>query len=129
MTYEEFTNLSGMTEITEETYHNEIEPLYYIDRRNTKAPFCQDIAKIWDNEFFQTLRQSWDLKKSVLEIYKREQAEDAELMLQIGFETGNDALITRGIQRLGDKRTLALKIQKGWELTQKDRDTLVDLLQ
>jgi len=104
MTYEEFTNLSGMTEITEETYHAEIEPLYYIDLRTGKAPFCKDIAKIWDNEFFQTFRESWTLKNAVLPIYKREQQEDAELMLKVGTETKNDTLIKRAEERLGKSK-------------------------
>lgn len=130
MTREEFVNLSGLTEITEAEYKNKIEPLYYGAKGNLydKKPFSEAIAKIWDNPLFQQIVDSHLLRCNVLDIYKREQAEDAELMLSEGFIMNDKKLLDRAQLRIGHPGVIKTKIAKGYELSQEDMDYIVENL-
>ena len=134
MTRKEFEERTGITEFTDEYYHNTIEEGYYLSTMDKDA-YCAAVATMVGNpllkEWVSRMRNSSDCNK----IYRREQQEDAELMLDVadclrrsGDEISANTLEERAAERLGRKEMIVYKAAKSLDLTADDMDYIKENL-
>ena len=133
MTRKEFEDRTGITNFTDEYYTDVIEQGYYFTLVDKDA-YCKFVATMIGNpllkEWVGRLRNSSDCNK----IYRREQQEDAELMLDIAEKIRNTAeeqakqLEDRAAERLGRKGMVLYKIARSCEFTADDMDYIKENL-
>lgn len=129
MTRKEFEDRTGITNFTDEYYTDVIEQGYYFTLMDKDA-YCKAVAPMIGNpllkEWIGRLRNSSDCNK----IYRREQQEDAELMLDIAEQIRDTAegqakeLEARAADRMGSKEMILYKVARSIELTADDLDYL-----
>lgn len=129
MTRKEFEDITGITDFTDEYYHNVIEEGYYRCSMDKEA-YCKAVVFLVGNplleEWVGRMKNSNDLN----EIYRREQKEDAELMLDIAeqiratSERQANELEARAAERMGRKGMILYKVTMSIELTADDLDYL-----
>lgn len=136
MTRKEFEDRTGITNLTDEYYTDVIEQGYYFTLVDKDA-YCKFVAPMIGNpllkEWVGRLRNCSDCNK----IYRREQQEDAELMLDIAEKIRNTAeeqakqLEDRAAERLGRKGMILYKVARSArsiELTADDMDYIKENL-
>lgn len=133
MTRKEFEERTGITEFTDEYYHNTIEEGYYLSTMDKDA-YCAAVATMVGNpllkEWVSRMRNSSDCNK----IYRREQQEDAELMLDVAEQIRETAeeqakeLEERAAERLGRKGMILYKVARSCELTADDMEYIKENL-
>lgn len=133
MTRKEFEERTGITDFTDEYYKMVIEEGYYLSTMDKDA-YCAAVATMVGNplleEWVGRMRVSSDCNK----IYRREQREDAELMLDIAEQIRETAeeqakqLEERAAERLGRKWMILYKAAKSLELTADDMDYIKENL-
>lgn len=133
MTRKEFEERTGITNFTDEYYKMVIEEGYYLSTMDKDA-YCAAVATMVGNplleEWVGRMRVSSDCNK----IYRREQREDAELMLDIAEQIRETAeeqakqLEERAAERLGRKWMILYKVARSCELTADDLEYIKDNL-
>lgn len=134
MTRKEFEDITGITDFTDEYYHNVIEEGYYRCSMDKEA-YCKAVVFLVGNplleEWVGRMKNSNDLN----EIYRREQKEDTELMLaiaeQIRYTAEGQAKVLedRAADRIGRKKTILYKASKNLGLTADDLNYIKNNLQ
>ena len=133
MTRKEFEDRTGITNFTDEYYTDVIEQGYYFTLVDKDA-YCKFVAPMIGNpllnEWVGRLRNYSDCNK----IYRSEQQEDAELMLDIAEKIRNTAeeqakqLEDRAAERLGRNGMILYKVARSIELTADDMDYIKENL-
>ena len=129
MTLAEFKTLSGI-EMAETDYHNIVENVYYHihNEFSDKAAFCPEFAKLWESPLFRELCNSFTIYERAARVDEKWRDEDARLILEKAHLYKDADLMDRAIFRLGKKEVLRTKIAKGWELTDEDRQELIEYI-
>lgn len=129
MTRKEFEDRTGITDITDEYYHNIIEEGYYRSDMDKDA-YCETVAPLVKSPLLKAWVCRMTASSCCVDIYRREQQEDAELMLDIAeqiratAEGQANVLEARAAERLGRKGMILYKVARSIELTADDLDYL-----
>ena len=127
MTRKEFEDRTGITDFTDEYYHNFIEEGYYRSDMDKDA-YCKAVAPLVNNPLLTAWVSRMTIASACIDIYRREQQEDAELMLDIVEKIRNTAeeqakeLESRAAERMGRKGMILYKVARSIELTADDID-------
>jgi hypothetical protein len=129
MTRKEFEDRTGITDFTDEYYHNVIEEGYYRSDMDKDA-YCAAVAPLVGNPLLKAWVGRMTNASACIDIYRREQQEDAELMLDIAEQIRDTAegqakvLEDRAAERMGRKGMILYKVARSIELTADDLDYL-----
>ena len=129
MTRKEFEDRTGITDFTDEYYHNFIEEGYYRSDMDKDA-YCKAVAPLVNNPLLTAWVSRMTNSSCCVDIYRREQQEDAELMLDIAeqiratAEGQANVLEARAAERMGRKGMILYKVARSIELTADDLDYL-----
>lgn len=127
MTRKEFEDLTGITDFSDEYYHNIIEEGYYRSDMDKDA-YCEAVAPLVKSPLLKAWVCRMTISSSCVDIYRREQQEDAELMLDIAEQIRDTAegqakeLKARAAERLGRKGMVLYKIARSIKLTADNLD-------
>ncbi len=127
MTRKEFEDRTGITDFTDEYYHNIIEEGYYRSDMD-KDTYCKAVVFLVGNPLLKNWVGRMKNASACIDIYRREQQEDAELMLDIAEQIRNTAegqakeLEARATERMGRKGMILYKVARSIELTADDLD-------
>lgn len=133
MTRKEFEDRTGITDFTDEYYHNIIEEGYYRSDMDKDA-YCEAVAPLVKSPLLKAWVCRMTTSSCCVDIYRREQQEDAELMLDIAKQIRDTAeeqakqLEDRAAERLGKKGMVLYKIVRSCELTADDMDYIKENL-
>lgn len=123
MTRKEFEERTGITNVTDEYYHNTIEEGYYFTMMDKDA-YCAAVAPLVGSPLLKEWVNNLKNFCKSCDVYNRQQQEDVELMLDVanglrvtGYEIPANTLEERAIKRVGQKGLILHKIAKGLELT------------
>lgn len=129
MTRKEFEDRTGITNFTDEYYHNVIEEGYYFTFMDKDA-YCKAVAPMVGNPLLEEWVGRLSNYNKCINIYRREQQEDAELMLDIAKQIRETAeeqakqLEERADKRLDRKGVILYKVARNIELAATDLDYL-----
>lgn len=130
MTRKEFEDRTGITDFSDEYYHNIIEEGYYRSDMDKDA-YCAAVAPLVGNPLLTAWVSRMTNASCCVDIYRREQQEDAELMLDIAeqiratAEGQAEVLEARATERMGRKGMIIYKVARSArsiELTVDDLD-------
>lgn len=134
MTRKDFEDRTGITDFTDEYYHNVIEEGYYRSDMDEDA-YCAAVAPLVGNPLLKNWVSRMTNASFLLDIYRREQKEDTELMLaiaeQIRYTAEGQAKILedRAAERMGRKGMIIYKAAKSLGLTADDLNYIKNNLQ
>lgn len=134
MTRKEFEERTGITNFTDDYYENIIEEGYYRSDMD-KDLYCEFVAPLVNNPLMKEWVCRMKTSSACFNTYRREQQEDAELMLDVadslrrsGDEISANTLEERAAERLGRKEMIVYKAAKSLELTADDLEYIKDNL-
>lgn len=133
MTRKEFEDRTGITDITDEYYHNIIEEGYYRSDMDKDA-YCAAVAPLVGNQLLTSWVGRMTNASACIDIYRREQQEDAELMMDIAEQISATAegqakvLEARATERMGRKGMILYTVARSCELTADDLDYIKENL-
>ena len=132
MTRKEFEERTGITNFTDDYYENIIEEGYYRSDMDKDA-YCKAVAPLVNNPLMKEWVCRMKTASACFNTYRREQQEDAELMLDVadclrrtGDEISANTLEERAAERLGRKEMIVYKAAKSLELTADDLEYIKD---
>lgn len=134
MTRKEFEDITGITNFTDEYYHDIIEEGYYRTSLD-KFDYCAAVAPLVNNPLLEEWVSRMKNGSALCDIYRRDQKEDTELMLdiaeQIRYTAEGQAKILedRAAERMGRKGMIIYKAAKGLGLTADDLNYIKNNLQ
>ena len=107
-----------------------MENLYYAihGECSDKEPFCQEIAKLWDNPLFVEMLDKFNLFKRVKDIYYKEDREDAELLIRKGIIYNDKEMTARAEKRLGKVEVIKIKLRNSWPITDEEKEIIINNL-
>ena len=127
MTRKEFEDRTGITDFTDEYYHNIIEEGYYRSDMDKDA-YCAAVAPLVGNLLLKSWVSRMTNSSACIDIYRREQQEDAELMLEVAASICNiyretaQKLSDRAIERVGRKGQILFKLTQSMAVSADDLD-------
>ena len=127
MLQKEFFERTGIN-LTEQEF-NQVHAIYMQAGDNVdKDQFCADWKKHHDSKLLHIFYNQADSMKDKLDQKRNEIHELAIYILEQAEENSTPSLREKAIQMLGIETYLRIKIQKGYNLWQKDLDALVEIL-
>lgn len=126
MTLLEFNQLTGAN-LTEDQY-KPVEEMYMNAGNMDKQEFCAEWAKHNSSKLLNMFyTQSCKLRDKKDDL--KDQIWDlAEFILDQAEELGSDKLTAKVIEMVGVKRYLKLKLEKGYDLSDTDRQELINII-
>ena len=127
MTRTEFEDRTGITDFSDEYYHDIIEEGYYRSDMDKDA-YCKAVVFLVGNPLLKNWVDRMKNASACIDIYRRDQQEDAELMLDIAKQIRATAegqakeLEARATERMGRKGMILYKVARSIELTADDLD-------
>ncbi len=127
MTRKEFEDRTGITDFTDEYYHDIIEEGYYRSDMD-KDPYCAAVAPLVGNLLLKSWVSRMTNSSACIDIYRREQQEDAELMLEVAASICNiyretaQKLSDRARERVGRKGQILFKLTQSMAVSADDLD-------
>lgn len=134
MTRKEFEDRTGITNFTDEYYHNIIEEGYYRSSMD-EDDYCAAVAPLVNNPLLEDWVSRMKNDSALLDIYRSGQREDTELMLAIAeqirytAEGQAIALEARAADRMGRKGMILYKVTKNLGMTDDDINYIKNNLQ
>ena len=127
MTRKEFEDRTGITDFSDEYYHDIIEEGYYRSDMDKDA-YCAAVAPLVGNLLLKSWVSRMTNSSACIDIYRREQQEDAELMLEVAASICNiyretaQKLSDRAIERVGRKGQILFKLTQSMAVSADDLD-------
>ena len=126
MTLSEFNERTN-AHLTEDQY-KPVENMYNEAGNIQKDQFCADWKKHNDSVLFQEFFAQSERLKGKVDAYRNQINEIALFLVDQAEKWSASDLRSMAIQMLGIETYLRIKIQKGYNLWQKDLDALVEIL-
>ena len=126
MTLSEFNERTN-AHLTEDQY-KPVENMYNEAGNIQKDQFCADWKKHNDSVLLQEFFAQSERLKGKVDAYRNQINEIALFLVDQAEKWSASDLRSKAIQILGIETYLRIKIQKGYNLWQKDLDALVDIL-
>lgn len=133
MTRKEFEERTGITNFTDEYYHDIIEEGYYRTTLDEDA-YCAAVAPMVNNPLLEDWVSRMKNSSALIDIYSRERRDDTELMLAIAdqirytAEGQAIALEARASDRMGRKEMILYKVTKSLGMTADDMNYIKENL-
>lgn len=133
MTRKEFEERTGITNFTDEYYHDIIEEGYYRTALGEDA-YCAAVAPMVNNPLLEDWVSRMKNSSALIDIYIRERRDDSELMLAIAeqirytAEGQAIALEARASDRMGRKEMILYKVTKSLGMTADDMNYIKENL-
>ena len=127
MTRKEFEDRTGITDFSDEYYHDIIEEGYYRSDMDKDA-YCAAVAPLVGNLLLKSWVSRMTNSSACIDIYRREQQEDAELMLEVAASICNiyretaQKLSDRARERVGRKGQILFKLTQSMAVSADDLD-------
>ena len=126
MTQKEFFERTGIK--LSEAEYNKVEAMYYGAGGIDKDKFCQDYKKHHDSILIQVFYDQDNILLDKLENKMKIISETAMFLVDQAEKCASSDLRDKAIEFLGMEKYLSVKIQKGYNIWDIDKDDLIKIL-
>lgn len=126
MTLSEFNQLAKAN-LTVEQY-TRVENMYMTADNMDKYSFCQDWKKHHDSELVQLFYDKCNRLQAEATALSGQISQLAMFMMEQAEKYSSAEMREKAIELLGEREYLTIKIQKGYNLWEKDRELIVSLI-